>query len=356
MTSQIIKSSREANIELLRIISIILILMMHIVSFITERNYNSINFLFIEIINSIANIGVSIFILITGYFGLKHNLSKIIHLIYLTTLYSLISYGLGLVISGNAFTLSKLIKSLFTIPTYANWYISCYIVFSFISSYINRFLDTLSKKDFEKVLIILFTLFCVIPTIFNSAHSSVIYLGGKSLQYFTFLYMVGRYIRAYKTIEIKFRTLFYILILNIFIVNVFNLSLTYVFKKNVLIFSQDCSPFILFAALSVFFIFNKISIKNRLINYFSSSVISVYLLDSLRIPINYLLFSIEAINDFYTLVGYVILCTLVTFFVAIFIDKIRIVIFETIESKLNSRITQLVNRTIAILDAKLNQY
>lgn len=63
-------ATRHSGLECLRIISIILIVSMHILGN-TFHTSNWLNKEFILFINTLGNTGVTLFILISGYFGIR---------------------------------------------------------------------------------------------------------------------------------------------------------------------------------------------------------------------------------------------------------------------------------------------
>lgn len=68
---------RLSNLETLRIVSILLILSMHIYSQIPKEDMIFENLLLGQLINAIGNIGVTCFVLISGYFGIIYLLDGI---------------------------------------------------------------------------------------------------------------------------------------------------------------------------------------------------------------------------------------------------------------------------------------
>ena len=155
---------RSSNFELLRILSIVLILLMHTYSQAQNNDMTSGNYYLGVLINSIGNIGVSCFILISGYFGINFKKFKFIQLIILTTFYSIVLYLINY-----GFTISnKLFNALLVIPLYKNWFIACYLILMLLSPYLNAYISASTKKNLEKLLMILFIVFSVLPTIFNT--------------------------------------------------------------------------------------------------------------------------------------------------------------------------------------------
>ncbi|SFG94379.1 hypothetical protein SAMN02982927_03318 [Sporolactobacillus nakayamae] len=71
--------NRESSFELLRILCIFGIITMHIVSIIYS-SVTGVNLIYGVFVNSLFNTCVSIFVLISGYFGVKLNIKKLIFL------------------------------------------------------------------------------------------------------------------------------------------------------------------------------------------------------------------------------------------------------------------------------------
>ena len=83
--------TRSSNFECLRILAIILILIMH--SYAQANCKENLFNLFVGyVISAIGNIGVSCFVLLSGYFGVKFKMQRFIQLILITTFCTVISF------------------------------------------------------------------------------------------------------------------------------------------------------------------------------------------------------------------------------------------------------------------------
>ncbi len=113
-----------------------------------------------------------------------------------------------------------------------------------------------------------------------------------------------------------------------------NIMLSNILGKQSYIFSLDCSPLILISAISVFYLFKSFTFQKKWINYISSSVLAVYLLDGIRIAISEHITHLEQ----YSSNPYLIICLCatisITFICSITIDKLRIAILGPAETKL----------------------
>lgn len=120
---------RESNIELLRILCIFGIITMHIFGQFYSMA-SGINLFYGVVINSIFNMGVSIFMLISGYYGLKSSLKKLVELELCVIFYSILGVFIQWIILKNV-SIVELCKSFLPISTNKYWYMTCYFIYFF---------------------------------------------------------------------------------------------------------------------------------------------------------------------------------------------------------------------------------
>lgn len=146
--------------------------------------------------------------------------------------------------------------------------------------------------------------------------------------------MIGRYLHKYHDVNIKHKKTLGMFLLMTSIILILNLSISAIMNKRISIYAMDCSPFILISGISVFYLFKSFTFQSRFINYVSSSILAVYLLDGLRISIdNHFIQLIQYANST-ILPIYVLIVVLLTFTLAILIDKARKLLFARWEDKL----------------------
>ena len=134
------------------------------------------------------------------------------------------------------------------------------------------------------MILILFIILCIIPTIFKGGYGGVVLeLGGKNLTYFIFLYILGRYIRLHHNTSYNRYLLFGTHFLCTITIIVLNLFGTWLLNAHCGIFKDDCSPLILISALSIFFLFKSWTLHSKMINNIASSVLAVYVLSNIYI-------------------------------------------------------------------------
>lgn len=74
------------------------------------------------------------------------------------------------------------------------WFFDVYILLYCLSPFLNDYLNKISQKEFKKLLLVLFLLFSILPTLTGLKFFQNT---GYTLYSFVFLYFVGVYLRKY---------------------------------------------------------------------------------------------------------------------------------------------------------------
>ena len=200
------KNERLFNFELMRIISMFMIVVWHVImhSDLIGRSSGTLNFV-LEFIYDIFSIHVNSFVLLSGYFqyNKKFNWRKLIPLINATwfykALFAILFLSLGIV------WISKIDFIMFLLPLNitANyktfyWFINVYIVLYIISPFINILIKNLSQKEHRRLVIVLFVCLSILPYISKQMFVSN---DGYSIASFVMLYIIGAYFGKYKISE-----------------------------------------------------------------------------------------------------------------------------------------------------------
>ena len=280
------KSNRSSNFELMRILAIILILLNHYVVFgLGEMTLpkSDIYVIFSHFIGAFAKVGVSLFILITGYFMVNRNASMkhVVRITIDTVFYSWFFLLIFLFVFPNytVFTPYKMYMAALPIATgTANWFVQTYLILYLLIPLLNYIFSAISRQQLKVYLILLGILWFLIPTF-----TYKITYSGSNLVGFIYLYFLGAYIREYginffeKTKNIVMTILFSCsAVLGCIIVcNYFHLE----HFKFWLHFSNESAIFTLLISIAVFYFFKNLNINyNKYINYFASSTLAVYLI------------------------------------------------------------------------------
>ena len=189
---------RNSNHELLRMIAMYMIVFIHANMYLGNFCTGTIGSFFNGFVNGICNIGVSCFILISGYYGVRFSVQKLVKMECMMITYSLLETVILCVAFPDkmqgAVLLEQLVKSFLPFITRKYWFYSCYVCLFLLSGYIQKFIDQLKQKAFGCLLALLLILFSVLPTLF---YFELIPDNGKGLVQMIMIYMIGRYIRMY---------------------------------------------------------------------------------------------------------------------------------------------------------------
>lgn len=286
---------RKSNFELMRIVSMFMIVFWHIIihgHVLENCQRESIKILF-NIIEFICVVHVNSFVLCTGYFqsNSSFKMSSVIKNIILCIFYSIVIILVFSLIYGN-YNYMNILKVLYTLGFGEYWFMTDYIILYCLSPFINKYIKSLNKKEFKKLLLVLFILFSMMQYI-----STISYLS-NSLYNFIFLYFIGAYLREYPLkksflFEKKSISFYRLVLLIVFIICViYNFSTVYVAKNinsfsNVfsLIFTpivdqslQYSNPIVIIQTICYFCFFETLNLNSKFINNISKLTIGIYLI------------------------------------------------------------------------------
>lgn len=144
----------------------------------------------------IGKIGVVIFMLISGYFlGVSKSrlkASRVLRLLLQVVFYSMGIYLIFAAIGKTPITSDNIIVSLTPISHKTYWFVTVYVLIYLFHPFINRFLDTLDRREYLRFIVLSVIAFTVVRTItLSDLHAGE---AGAFLLY----YAIGRYLRLYK--------------------------------------------------------------------------------------------------------------------------------------------------------------
>lgn len=334
-------NKRDSRFEILRIISMFLIIMHHFVVHGIDISYISKHHaLVLQLLSLGGKIGVNIFILIFSYFIIykEFSLNKVFKTLGQVWFYSFIIFLFFKITNIHSFTLIDLLKIFFPIIFNSYWFVTMYIFIFICSYFFNDFVKTLDIKKYKTLLICSSFILIILPlfkieTFYNN------------ITWFFFLYLLGGYLRRIEN-NLKISTLkSFIIAFGILFVGILIIIITY--KKSTFYISKYIFDNIfycngLIAVLFVLFLFlGIIKLKSKeckLINIVSKSTLAIYLIHDNFLVREYLwndLFSAQkfACTKFY--IQYCLLTVLIVFIVSFLIDVlIRQLIFEKFYNKL----------------------
>lgn len=192
---------RQANLEVLRIICMLYIVILHLLNYggvLDSLQFNTPQFYLYWFIEALAIVAVNCYILISGYFLIesRFRLKKLIILWGQIFFYSVGIY-IVLVCGGQiAFSLKDLGGAIFPVLTVQYWFVSMYIGMYILSPFLNMAIKSLNQKRHFMCIVVLSLLFSVWATL--CPFSTTLNFGdGMGIVWFVVVYFVAAYLRLY---------------------------------------------------------------------------------------------------------------------------------------------------------------
>lgn len=271
---------RSSNLELLRITSMFLVLLIH---YMPTRMIASPETLKLDFWNTIGQFGLSsicfvcvnCFVLISGYFGIKWKAKSFSKLIYNILFWGIIAYGASIVLTKYIAPPTPLYENSFIYEAFnPRWFIGAYLCLYIISPIINAFIEKCSNKELGKYLIV----FYIFSTIFGWLLKLNNFNEGMSELSLIGLYAIGAYLRRTDMKIFSYKSYTNLLIF---------IGLGFVLVvANTLVFSAGIdkslygylNPIVILQAIYLFLFFKNLNIGYLpWVNVIAASAFSVYL-------------------------------------------------------------------------------
>lgn len=337
---------RNSNYELMRIVSMFLIVLCHVIN-LGHVLHNCVNpslQLIFKFIMYFTIVHVNSFVLVSGYYQSTSTFkqSSVWSIINANWFYRIVIMVLFLILGFINVDKVTFIKEAFPLNINEYWFIRNYILLYCLSPFINMALNSFDKKGFKKLLLVLFIIFSLIPTFTGN---NFLNNNGYTLYSFVCLYIVGAYLRRYPLEKsylfkntskglyqlILLFTFFFMLIANFVNTSFFSFILKYnpVIKEfGGYIVNTRLSysnPFIVIQSIAYFLFFGTLTIKNnKVINKLASLTFGVYLIHENNFvrSLLYTWIGIDGhkiysysflINVFCSAIGIYVVCSLIEF-------------------------------------------
>lgn len=343
------KTIRQSNIELLRLVSMLLVLLVHSNYFsigapstedITQHPSDSLLRIFFQ---SASIICVNVFILISGWFGIRPTFKGISNFLFQCIFILSGIYLIALLLGTSELSFKGILDCFFA--NNIDWFIKAYLLLYIIAPILNAFVKTASRKEFKIVLLSFFLFVCTYCWIFKVGFMQK----GYTTLFFIGLYLLARYISIYKP---YFSQMSYKSDLLIYLgITIFTsaIILTAIYFGKHLPFNLYAyiSPTTTLAALFFTLAFTKIRVQNNFINWCAISSFSVYLIHMSPSAVGHFREIFICLHNKYNgftywLFTFTILSLI--FVISILIDKIRIKVWSCFADKLDSSYHKLKSR------------
>lgn len=291
------RKERFSNLELLRILATIFVVIVHY----NARGIGNAFFYTVEmplhyrillVFEMLAICAVNIFVMISGFFlctATHVKVSKILCLYMDVIFFSVLRYVLHCLLQDTTFTLPDFWRSF--IPQ--NWYVAVYSGLYLISPYLNIILRHINRAQFRFMLLVSFFVLSVWPSgveflsraldVSPYSLSPVSYQGsgnGYTLVNFILMYFLGAYCRMHgsETQSSRKRGIAILIYLGCAFFNTLYANFLFDYATSY------CNPFVVIQTVAIFVAFQSITIRSKAINAIAGCSFGVYLMHEFFLP------------------------------------------------------------------------
>ena len=274
-----VEDTRSSSTELLRIIACFMVISLHYIGkgttllSVFSEEYK-INIYLAFIIEALSICAVNVFFLISGYHGVNSKgllLRRIIDIMLMSSFYGLLCYIVAIVSGYDSASVAGFYDATFPFLSGKIWYVSVFLVFTFVAQFLNPILKSISKCAFRSLIAISLVILSIIPFFFGEGRT------GYDLYQFFLMYLIGVYIR----LHVKNR--FPLLNLAVYILFSAATALTrafigsdYAIGRHVLDYS---SIFVIVAAVALSSFVLSFTFQSNLINKIARGTLGIYIMN-----------------------------------------------------------------------------
>ena len=276
--------TRDANIELLRVIMACGVVVLHYngsVAF-SHVAQGSANYFILLLLEGLFICAVNLFMLISGYYlsvTKQRRAVKVLDLLIQVMVIGVMKYLLNSLLSGESIR----VKSLFFSAIPNSYFVTLYLAVYLFSPYINLALEHLSQKQFRLLLGLSLILFSVWPTMLdivkavgydvagmyttNTAGSQ----SGYSFLNFALMYLIGAYLRRFGSTQMQQTGRLVIgLIGCAALIFIWQLFLPETARSY-------CNPLVIWEAVLFFRLFQKVKTESKVVKTLAKATFTCYL-------------------------------------------------------------------------------
>lgn len=364
--------SRQSNIELLRVIAMLMIITLHYLDkgevLVGFHEMSTVNHYVAWIVEGFSYVAVNLYVLISGYFlvNSKFTFKKLVMLWAQILFYSWVIGAIFLLTGNaeeNATSLYELIFIVFPVTSGHYWFATIYVLLFALFPFLNAGIKKMNRKQHSACIAVLLTIFSVWNTIIPFT-IPITDQEGMDIAWFVCLYMIAAYLRKYPDC-MKRNKIVYFLVYFVCSTLIFITGLLLLFIDSKLgklggyatnWYAYNSLP-VLIGSVCFFIAFIKTEIKagfiGKVINTFAGAAFGVYLMHEHRY-MRYLWQSwigIDKYSESPWMLLHMIGSVLVVFVVCAMIELIRKWIFSLITER---KWFQSIFKRFEKIEAKIN--
>ena len=329
---------RDSNFELCRLVCMLYIVIYHLIIHVPEVYENTI---WGRPLRTLCHIGVVVFVMISGYYGIRRKWSRLVELALSVSFYNALGIIIAVMLFNEPFEVRSLITVFFPVTNGGYWFITSYVVLYLIAPYINIVLENLEKRDFLIYLTVLALIVCYGGGIFNCFIAD-----GRGIIAFVLSYSIGTFVRKFCKPYTSFLTkgriplLLYICVFVLVFCCIAFLPTMLSKAVNYLCFGYNEIGLFIMSVL-FFLMFQNFKLKSKFINSIATAALGIYLFHENRnfrslivYPIYKSVIYNNVSNQVILLINHV-LYAVVIICACVVIDKCRQYLFNYIKSYLS---------------------
>lgn len=226
---------------------------------------------------SVSVIAVLLFVLISGWFGIRTKVKSVLRFVLQCLFYSLIIYLIMLCLGRAKFDWKSVQNVLFFVNSF--WFVKAYMMLMILAPILNAFVEHADERQFRWLLVAFF----VFQSIYGWLTTGAAWLErGYSVVAFIGLYMLARYVRLYPSRPFTLHRKYDMLIYWIIVIAQTVVLLVMIRHGRT---PDTCdkvfrltSPFVIAEALYLMLYFSKLNFQNKFVNWMAGSCFAVFLI------------------------------------------------------------------------------
>ena len=332
-----VRPPRQSNIELLRIVAMFFVLILHADYFslgiptALDLQATPATFWARHGFEALAIGSVNVFVLISGYFGIRPKARSFLNLLFQSLFMAITIHLLCVAFGSQEMTGVTLQACVFLRPV--NWFLLAYVGLYILSPVLNAFVDQGNRRLHRNVLIGFF----VLETIWGATGAREMYANGYSTLSFIGLYLLARYLRLYQPRPCRWSAWIHLLVfllITLLLTLLQGLATGCGLSVPILCEMNYINPLVIVQACALLLCFSKLSFTWQPVNWLAASAFSVYLVHiNPNILRPYFKKAVQTIYDGYD--GFHFLYLMGCFLVGVFLlcvvyDQLRLLLWRAL--------------------------
>lgn len=283
-------SNRDSRFEILRVVAIFFVVVHHLLLFGADQcgylsDFSpSASSVAAVLINSVVVTGVSLFVMITGWFGARCVWRPMARLVVECAFFGVVAWLIGLCLQDlTGFSGAHLRwgwRECFNSMKFTNWwFMAHYLMLLLWAPLLEAALKSVDRRGMERIVLCL-----LVFNVLFGYFGGYVNASGYNVIHFILLYVIARYMRLYPEAPI----VRFIRVKAVLLVAACALSMTLIFLLD-----TDCwyknhtpmvwnynDPLVILEAVAIFSLFTKVRLQSARVNFVARYVLGIYLLQS----------------------------------------------------------------------------